>query len=367
MVVIGTRPEAIKLVPIIKELKKVVTVETIVCLTAQQREMLDQVLKIFKINPDIDLNLMKHNQSLSEMTTSILIQMDKVLKQTNPDWVLVQGDTTTVMATALAAFYNQIRIGHVEAGLRSFNKWAPFPEEINRKIAGIVTDLHFCPTELAKENLIREGFPPEICHVTGNTVIDALQQAVQLPFNLEKSKLKDIPFGSKEVITVTTHRRKNFGEPLENICKTILQISEIYKERVHVVYPVHLNPNVQNIVHSILGKQSNISLLTPLDYLSMVQLLKKSKVLLTDSGGLQEEAPGLGIPVLVLRDVTERPEGIASGNVKLVGANPKIIFQQVSLLLDNPQEWEKMSKAKNPYGDGSASKKIMDLLLIKKK
>lgn len=363
MAVIGTRPEAVKMAPVIQELKRRENIETLLCLTAQHRQMLDQVLELFDLKADIDLNLMKNQQTLPEITASILFHMDQVLKQEKPDWILVQGDTTTVMAAALAAFYNHVKVGHVEAGLRSYNKWAPYPEEINRKIAGVIADLHFAPTTLARENLIKENYPPEICHVTGNPVIDALQQVSAMPFDLSQSPLKDIPFNRKEIITVTAHRRENFGKPLEDICSGILKISREYFERVHIVYPVHLNPIVQQTAHDILGNQENITLLPPLDYLDMVQLMKRSKIILTDSGGLQEEAPGLGIPVLVLRDVTERPEGLESGNIRLAGTDAQHIFEQVKNLLTNRKDWESMAKAVNPYGDGKAARRIVDLLI----
>ncbi|MHC1772325.1 MAG: non-hydrolyzing UDP-N-acetylglucosamine 2-epimerase [Flexilinea sp.] len=363
MVVIGTRPEAVKMAPVVQALKQTDGIDTILCITAQHRQMLDQVLQLFKLEADIDLNLMKEQQTLPEITSSILLNIDTVLKQKKPDWILVQGDTTTVMAAALAAFYNHVKVGHVEAGLRSYDKWAPFPEEINRKIAGAIADLHFSPTVQSRENLLKENFPPEICFVTGNTVIDALRQAAVMPFDLEKSPLKDIPFGQKEIISVTAHRRENFGKPLEDICNTILKISRDYSNRVHIVYPVHLNPIVQKTAYGILSGQENISLLPPLDYLDMVQLMKRSKILLTDSGGLQEEAPGLGIPVLVLREVTERPEGVETGNVRLVGSDPEKIYSQVIKLLSDPEDWERMSKAMNPYGDGKAAERIVDLIV----
>ena len=362
MVVIGTRPEAVKMSPIAQIIRKDPEIEPILCLTAQHRQMVDQILNLFQIKPDIDLNLMKEAQQLPEVTSSILLSMNEVLKKTHPDWVLIQGDTTTVMATALAAFYNQVQVGHVEAGLRSYNKWAPFPEEINRKIAGIIADLNFAPTTQAKENLLKENFPEEICYVTGNTVIDALHQTAAMPFEISGSPLESIPFGKKEIITVTAHRRENFGEPLKNICDTILAISRERQDQVHFVYPVHLNPAVQNTVYPILGNQPNITLLPPLDYLPMVQLLKRSKLLLTDSGGLQEEAPGLGIPVLVLREVSERPEGILTGNTRLTGTNPAKIRAQIESLLDDPEDWKRMSKAVNPYGDGHASERIIDII-----
>ncbi len=363
MVVAGTRPEAVKMSPIMLELMKTPGAEPILCLTGQHREMLDQTLTVFGLKGDIDLNLMTKAQTLSHITSSILTGMDEVLKKVHPDWILIQGDTTTVMASALAAFYNEIKVGHVEAGLRSGNKWAPFPEEINRKVAGIVADLNFCPTIQAKENLLKENVPEKICYVTGNTVIDALHYTAALPFKLEGSPLEDIPFGKKQIITMTAHRRENIGKPLEDICSAVLKIAETFKDSIHIVYPVHLNPAVRDIVFPRLGHTENITLLDPLDYLPMVQLMKRSKLILTDSGGLQEEAPGLGIPVLVLREVTERPEGIATGNVRLVGSDPEKIFNETSKLLTNEADWKGMSTAVNPYGDGKSAARIVKLVM----
>lgn len=363
MVVAGTRPEIVKLIPVVLALRKKPEIETLFCTTGQHREMAQQVLDVFNVSADLDLNLMTENQSPLGLSAAILTEMDRVLKERRPDWLLVQGDTTTVMAAALAAFYNQVKVGHVEAGLRSFNKWAPFPEEINRRIAGVVADLHFAPTAGAAANLYAEGVPQRQVVETGNTVIDALHLAASLPFDVASSPLQSLPFGEKEIVTVTAHRRENLGAPLERICDALATLAAEYRDRIHIVYPVHLNPNVRATVYPKLGNIANITLLDPLDYLSMVQLMKHSKVILTDSGGLQEEAPGLGVPVLVLREVTERPEGVVSGNVRLVGADREKILTETRRLLDDPVAHRAMSTAVNPYGDGHAAERIVAALL----
>jgi UDP-N-acetylglucosamine 2-epimerase (non-hydrolysing) len=360
--VFGTRPEAIKMAPVLAELNKHKDKFTsIVCVTAQHREMLDQVLALFAIQPDYDLGLMQPNQSLAQLTARTLTKLDEVLQQEKPDWVLVQGDTTTVMTAALAAFYHKIKVGHIEAGLRSFDKHQPFPEEINRKIATSLSDLHFAPTELARQNLLREGIAEAQIAVTGNTVIDALLQVAENPYDWDASPLANIP-RDKRIILVTAHRRENFGPPLENICAALRAIAARYAD-VHIVYPVHLNPNVQTIVQSSLGNFHNITLLEPLEYLPLVHLMKHSYLVITDSGGIQEEAPGLGKPVLVLREVTERPEGVAAGTVKLVGTNAEKIIQETSTILNDPVAYEAMAQAVNPYGDGQASKRIVARLM----
>ncbi len=363
MLAIGTRPEAIKMAPIYQKLIENPMIETRLCLTAQHREMLDQVLSIFNIKADIDLNLMTENQSLVQISSAILTQMSQVFRDTKPDWVLVQGDTTTVMTSALAAFYNNVRIGHVEAGLRSNRKNEPFPEEINRRIASVLADLHFAPTELARQNLLREGIPAKQIVVTGNPVIDALQQISAMPFSIKGSMLENIPFEEKRILTVTAHRRENHGEPLEQICQALSDLSEKYSDCLHIVFPVHLNPIVRNTVTAALSNLPNVSLLPPLEYRTFIHLLKRTRILLTDSGGLQEEAPGLGVPVLVLREVTERPEGVDSGNLRLIGTERNDIVCHVSELMDNQQMWQKMSEAKNPYGDGKAAERIVAALL----
>ena len=358
--IFGTRPEAIKLAPVLSQLNKH-EVHSIVCVTAQHREMLDQVLALFAIQPHYDLALMQPNQSLAALTARALTKLDEVLRMEKPDWVLVQGDTTTAMVGALAAFYHQIKVGHVEAGLRSFDKYQPFPEEINRKMASSVSDLHFAPTEVSRQNLLREGVPEDNIVVTGNTVIDALLQVAAQPYDWDASPLAVIP-RDKRIILVTAHRRENFGAPLQNICAALRTIAERYAD-VHLVYPVHLNPNVQTVVREMLGDIANITLLSPLEYLPLVQLLKQSYLVVTDSGGIQEEAPGLGKPVLVLREVTERPEGVTAGTVKLVGTDQDKIVCEVELLLTDQAEYDRMARAVNPYGDGQASQRIVTKLL----
>jgi len=360
--IFGTRPEAIKMAPVIRELESHPDeIQSIVCVTAQHREMLDQVLDLFKIKPDIDLDLMQAGQSLSGLTARVFTALDPVLKAEAPDWVLVQGDTTTVMAASLVAFYHRVKVGHVEAGLRTFDKWQPFPEEINRKVAGTVADLHFAPTETSKENLFREGVDPKRIFVTGNPVIDALQLAAEMPYNLDSGPLKDIPW-KKRILLVTAHRRENHGDPLENICRALLALIRKYSD-IHVVYPVHLSPQVRDPVYKLLGDQQGITLLPPLEYLPLVQLMKRSYLVLTDSGGIQEEAPGLGIPVLVLREVTERPEAVEAGVVRLVGTNQIKLIKETEVLLNEEKMYQKMSRAINPYGDGKAAKRIVDYLL----
>lgn len=371
--VFGTRPEAVKMAPVVHMLRRTKGIESFVCVTAQHREMLDQVLELFEIVPDVDLDLMKPNQSLAEITAAIFTHLDPVLKKMKPDWVLIQGDTTTVVATSLLAYYNRILVGHVEAGLRTLDKWQPFPEEINRRVAGVIADLHFAPTEWSRQNLLREGIPGEMVPVTGNPVIDALNFAVRKPASPEVHAILErleMPFNTTEVtqkrfILVTAHRRENFGQPLTDICTALRKLVDIYGDSIHIVYPVHLNPNVQEPVHRLLGDVKNITLLDPLDYLPLVHVLKRSYLVLTDSGGIQEEAPGLGKPVLVLRSVTERPEGVEAGTVRLVGTDVDKIVSQTCLLMDDAQEYEKMARAVNPYGDGRASERIVKALLAK--
>jgi len=360
--IFGTRPEAIKMAPVVKELdKKSSAIVSKVCVTAQHREMLDQVLDLFQIHPDYDLDLMEENQTLSSLTARVFTHLDPILRDEKPDWVLVQGDTTTVMAASLAAFYHQVKVGHVEAGLRTFDKWRPFPEEINRKIAGVVADLHFAPTQQSKENLLAEGVSAEMIHVTGNPVIDALKMTAEMPYDLKTGPLAEIPW-EKRVILVTAHRRENFGQPIHNICSAIRSLAEKYQDRVHFVYPVHLNPNIWDPVHKLLSKVSDVTLLAPLDYLPLVHLMKRSYLVLTDSGGIQEEAPGLGKPVLVLREKTERPEAVEAGTVRLVGTNPKSIINQFSNIMENPGEYQKLSRAINPYGDGKSAQRIIKII-----
>ena len=371
--IFGTRPEAVKMSPVVKALRQEPGVEAQVCVTAQHRQMLDQVLNLFQIRPDVDLDLMQPDQSLAELTAAVFTHLDPVLTKLKPDWVLVQGDTTTVMAAALLAFYHRIAVGHVEAGLRTYDKYQPFPEEINRRVAGVVADLHFAPTEWSRQNLLREGVPADRVVVTGNPVIDALHSIANLPIDaytrglLERIGIihDDNEAGGPRLVLVTAHRRENFGRPLEDICSALRRLAETYGEAVRLVYPVHLNPNVQEPVYRLLGQVSNITLLDPLDYLPLVQLMKHASLVLTDSGGLQEEAPGLGVPVLVMRAVTERPEGIQAGTVKLVGTDPQRIFIEAQRLLDDPAAHAQMAKAVNPYGDGHAAGRIVGAILAR--
>ncbi len=366
LTIFGTRPEAIKMAPVMWELAKHPNqIVSRVCVTAQHREMLDQVLALFNIKPDYDLDIMRERQRLSGVTAKVLLGIERVIQQEQPDWVLVQGDTTTTLAGALAAFYNRCKVGHVEAGLRTGDKFQPYPEEINRKIADIVSDVHFVPTETNKRNLLLEGFDEDSILVTGNTVIDALLQVVELEYDLGAGPLSRLPF-DRRVLLVTAHRRENFGLPLRNICRALLQLAACYGSEVHIVYPVHRNPNVQAVAYEMLSGQPNISLLEPLDYQDFVQLMNGAYLILTDSGGLQEEAPSLGKPVLVLREVTERPEAVAAGAVRVVGTDPEVIVQQASKLLDDPDEYRRMSMAINPYGDGQASQRIVETLLSTK-
>jgi len=359
----GTRPEAIKLAPVIKELEKYPEqIKSKVCVTAQHRQMLDQVLELFGIVPDYDLNVMTDNQTLIQVSAAILLGLEPILQSEQPDWVLVQGDTTTVMITALAAFYSRSKVGHVEAGLRTYNKWQPFPEEIHRRVAGVVADFHFAPTEQAKRNLLRDGISNQAVSVTGNTVIDALHLVVNLPYSPATSPLKNVSW-DKRIIMVTAHRRENFGQPIEQICLALRDIAEMYADEVQIVYPVHLNPNIQKPVSEILGNLPNVILTAPLDYLPLVYLMKQATLVLTDSGGIQEEAPGLGKPVLVLREVTERPEAIEAGTAKLVGTDRTNIVQSTRLLLDDKMAYQQMAQAVNPYGDGYAAKRIVEILL----
>jgi UDP-N-acetylglucosamine 2-epimerase (non-hydrolysing) len=370
--VFGTRPEAVKMAPIVRLLGQTRGVISRVCVTAQHREMLDQVMELFQIKPDIDLNLMQPNQSLAEITASIFTYLDPVYQDLQPDWVLVQGDTTTVMAASLLAYYHQIRVGHVEAGLRTQNKWQPFPEEINRRVAGVVADLHFAPTNWSRQNLLREGIPEQDIVVTGNPVIDALKYAVKQPVTPAIQEIfarlgisEDEKFRHRRLILVTAHRRENFGEPLEKICAALRRLVEIYGEAIHIVYPVHLNPNVQEPVYRLLGNDPQITLLPPLDYLPLVHVLQHSYLVLTDSGGIQEEAPGLGKPVLVLRSVTERPEGVEAGTVRLVGTDTERIVSETCALINEPERYQQMARSVNPYGDGHAAERILQALLAK--
>jgi len=360
MSVFGTRPEAIKMAPLVQELEKNEKIESIVCITAQHREMLDQVLELFKIKPDYDLNVMKTNQDLWTLTSDVLLKMKDVFEQAKPDIVLVHGDTTTTCATALSAFYAKIPVGHVEAGLRTFNKYYPFPEEVNRVVADAVSTLYFAPTENSVKNLLNSGIKDEgNIKLTGNTVIDALLYTVNNnSINLDNLNLNP----ELKTILLTSHRRENHGEPLEEICKAIIELVE-QNDDIQVIYPVHLNPNVRKTVFELLANKERIILTEPMDYAPFASLMKKADIILTDSGGIQEEAPSLGKPVLVLRDETERPEALEYGTVKLVGTDKNKIVNTVNSLLHSKEEYEKMSTAINPYGDGLACKRIVDAIV----
>ena len=375
LLVFGTRPEAIKMAPLVKKLQEMPEeFQTVVCVTGQHREMLDQVLRLFDITPEYDLNIMKPNQDLYDITSRILLGMRDVLKEVQPDIVLVHGDTTTSMAAALAAFYQQIPVGHVEAGLRTGNIYSPWPEEMNRLITGRITTHHFSPTPLAKENLLREHVDEKQIIVTGNTVIDALQMVVKrldedkALANEVAAKINQMGYdvqrldGNRRMVLITGHRRENFGEGFLNICHAIKHLAEQYQD-VDFVYPMHLNPNVRKPVLEILGeKAENVFLIEPLDYLPFVYMMQHSTLILTDSGGVQEEAPGLGKPVLVMRDTTERPEAVEAGTVLLVGTNREKIEHGVSMLLDDSDTYRRMSEAVNPYGDGNACARIAEAL-----
>ena len=369
LTVFGTRPEAIKLAPVLKELQKFSEIESRVCVTAQHREMLDQVLKIFEIVPDYDLNLMRPNQSLYQLTADALIALEAVMRTERPDVVITQGDTTTTFVASLSAYYAQIPVARVEAGLRTHNKYSPFPEEINRLLADHLADVHFAPTARAKENLLREGIPSEKIFVTGNTVIDALQQIwarvkdrdprEQLP--IPKEIFSQIEHKGKKLILVTGHRRESFGPEFESICLGLKKIAQSYPDVV-LIYPVHLNPNVRAPVQKILQDQERIFLIEPLDYEQFVWLMGRAYLILTDSGGIQEEAPALGVPVLVMRKVTERPEAIEAGTAKLVGTDSENIFREAARLLEDRDAYEQMARAVNPFGDGHAAARIVKIL-----
>jgi len=375
--VFGTRPEAVKMAPIVRLLGETDGIESHVCVTAQHRQMLDQVLELFQVKPDYDLDLMRDGQSLAQLTAGIFSNLDPVLAELNPDWVLAVGDTTTVVTTCQLAFYRRIKFGHVEAGLRTHNKWHPFPEEINRRLATTMADLHFAPTSWSKNNLLHEGVDEKDIFVTGNPVIDALkyvaeqEEPKEITDLLEKLEIVSpqrhgdaspaTRNDRKRLILVTAHRRENFGMPIENICHALKEVAS--RGDVEIVYPVHLNPNVQEPVHRILKDIKGITLLSPLDYLPLVHLMKQSTLILTDSGGIQEEAPSFGVPVLVMRETTERPEGVEAGTLKLVGTETSHIVQEANRLLDDGSEYAKMAKASNPYGDGHAAERIVEALL----
>jgi len=363
LAVFGTRPEAIKLAPVIRELQSQVS-RTVcrVCVTAQHREMLQQVLDLFRIVPDHDLNLMEDNQSPTQVAGAVLNRLEPILQDERPDWVLVQGDTTTVVSASLAAFYARAKVGHVEAGLRTYDKWHPFPEEINRRVTGAIADLHLAPTQRARSNLLAEGVPDSSIAVTGNPVIDALHWVAELSYDPASGLLAGIPW-DRRLILVTAHRRESFGRPLEEICRALMDIAARYRGDVHLVYPVHKNPNVWQPVHRLLGDVSNITLTPPLDYLPLVYLMRRCYLVLTDSGGIQEEAPAMGKPVLVLRQVTERPEAVEAGTVQLVGTDRERIVTISASLLDDETEYSRMARTVNPYGDGQAAQRIVKALL----
>lgn len=364
--IFGTRPEAVKMAPVVQALAKTPEIESRVIVTAQHRQMLDQVLDLFAIQPDYDLNLMQPNQSLSQLTAAIFTHLDPVLRELQPDWMLVQGDTTTVMAAALLGYYQRIKVGHVEAGLRSGDRWQPFPEEVNRRVASVVADLHLAPTLHSRENLLREGVEDWRIVVTGNPVIDALNEIVRRPIPAEARQILDqygIGAGGRQLVLVTAHRRENFGEPLEAICRALKWLAERYSNEIQIIYPVHLNPNVQQPVYRLLSGVPNIALLPPLEYLTMVHLLQAARLVLTDSGGIQEEATGLGKPTLVLRNTTERPEGVEAGVLKLVGWDTERIIHETSRLLEDETAYRAMVRAENPFGDGHAAERIVSALL----
>lgn len=362
MTIFGTRPEAIKMAPLVKELDSREEIESIVCVTAQHREMLDQVLEVFDIKPNYDLNVMKQGQTLSEITSRVLMGLEEVIKKEKPNIILVHGDTTTTFAGALAAFYNGVDIGHVEAGLRTWNKYSPFPEEMNRQMVDRMSDMYFAPTEVSKNNLLSENISEDKIYVTGNTAIDAMKTTVKDDYNNEIFDWA----GEDKLILLTAHRRENLGEPMRNIFKAVRRIVNEYPD-IKVIYPVHLNPKVREVANEVFNGMDRVRLIEPLEVFDFHNFINKSYIILTDSGGIQEEAPSLGKPVLVLRDTTERPEGIDAGTLKLVGTSEEVIYNETKKLLDDKEEYNKMSKASNPYGDGFASKYIVDAIINKYK
>lgn len=360
--VFGTRPEAVKMAPVVKKLNENQYIDHKLCVTAQHRQMLDQVLEAFDVVPDYDLNIFQPGQSLTQITTRALQGIEEIIKEVKPQVILVQGDTTTVFAGALAGFYHNVKVGHVEAGLRSGDIYSPYPEEANRKLTGVITEYHFAPTEINRQNLLKEGYDDNKIYITGNTVIDALLQVVNKDYKFEDELLNSLDYENKKVILMTSHRRENIGEPMENIFNAVKEAVEKNPE-VEVVFPIHLNPKVREIAAGILGSMERIHIIEPLDYLPMVNVMAKSYLVLTDSGGLQEEAPSLGKPVLVVRKETERPEGIEAGTAKLVGTERDNIFKELDLLINNKEEYNKMANAINPYGDGRAAEKIVDIIV----
>ena len=366
MTVFGTRPEAIKMCPLVLEMHKYPEyIEPIVAVTAQHREMLDQVLELFAIKPDYDLNIMQSGQTLYDITTRALLGLKEVIEEAKPDMVLVHGDTTTTFAGSLAAFYAQVPVGHVEAGLRTGNKYSPYPEEMNRKLTGSIADMHFAPTSTSKENLLKENVNPEAIMVTGNTVIDALQTTVKANYEFADTEFNKIFARGNRLILMTTHRRENLGEPMRNVYKALRKVLETHAD-VEAIFPVHKNPKVREIVQEELGGLERVHLIEPMDYEPFANLMGKVDIVLTDSGGIQEEAPALGKPVLVLRDTTERPEAVDAGTVKLVGTGYEDVLRETNLLLDDPAHYQKMAEAANPYGDGKACERIIRAILQKK-
>lgn len=357
MAVFGTRPEAIKMAPIIKEIEKRKNLECIVCVSGQHREMLDQVLEVFKIKPQYDLNIMKHEQTITDITVGVLTNIEDVIKKENPDIILVHGDTTTAFSSALAAFYNKVLVGHIEAGLRTYNKYSPYPEEINRQMISVLSDYHFAPTQESADNLKKEGKNEQSIFITGNTVIDSMKYTVD---NNYTNEIFDW-VGKDKMILLTAHRRENLGKPMHNIFTAIKRIVDNYED-VKVVYPIHLNPKIRKIADEVIGNSDKIKIIEPLDVKDFHNFINKSYIILTDSGGIQEEAPSLGKPVLVLRDTTERPEGLKAGTLKLVGTDTEKIYKETSKLLTNLDAYKKMSEAINPYGDGKASERIVDII-----
>ncbi|MBB6216330.1 UDP-N-acetylglucosamine 2-epimerase (non-hydrolyzing) [Anaerosolibacter carboniphilus] len=362
MSIFGTRPEAIKMAPVVKELEKHEGIESIVCVTAQHREMLDQVLDLFQIKPDYDLNIMKAGQTLSEITSRVLLGLEEVIKEVRPHMVLVHGDTTTTFAGALAAFYQQVKVGHVEAGLRSGNIYSPYPEEANRMLTGRLTHLHFAPTQGNKKNLLAEGIKEENIVLTGNTVIDALLQVIKEDYRFENELLNQLDYKNKKIILMTAHRRENLGEPMMNIFSAIREVAD-QNEEIEIVFPIHLNPQVRNLAAEILGNTKNIHIIEPLDYEPFANLQGRSYMLLTDSGGIQEEAPALGKPVLVLRTETERPEAVEAGTVKIAGVEKNRIVALMEELIHDKVAYDQMANAVNPYGDGKAAQRTVAAIL----
>lgn len=361
MTIFGTRPEAIKMAPLVKELQRAEEIESILCVTAQHRQMLDMVLDLFELKPDYDLNIMQHGQTISDITVKVLKGLESVLQEVKPDLVLVHGDTTTTFIGALACFYQQIPVGHVEAGLRSGNIYSPYPEEMNRRLTGALTRLHFAPTEGNVRNLLKEGIDKENIFITGNTVIDALLQVVREDYVFANPLLNEIDYANKKVLVMTCHRRENWGKPMEDIFHAVVEILQQHKD-VEIVFPVHLNPKIRHLAEEIMGDVEGIHLIEPLDYEPFVNLLNKAYLILTDSGGIQEEAPALGKPILVLRTETERPEAVEAGTVKVVGVDKNKIISETNLLLTNREHYLQMANAVNPYGDGRASKRIVEVI-----